>query len=349
MPLNIAVCWKHFDCGFIYSILNYIVKKLKLWSKSAGNQLWNFKENLLFYIVGTSETLRYGIKYFFGLFQFSKARNDKTERINRISQHVTTHLKPINHEFGHYLSGLIEGDGHFSKQKQLIIVFNHLDISLAYFIKSRLGCGTVKKVKSKKAVLFILSNKQGIMMVLNLINGNLKTKVKLNQIIENILPYYPFELNTNLNPFFNNSWLAGFSDADASFQIKILEGSQECFIQTEMTALRSKKVRKEVRLNFQIDQKGKEILCSIKDYLGGNIGFRKNQDTYYYGSTSFGSARKVIHYFDKYHLQSTKYLNYLKWRKAYLIIQEKDPLNEVGFQKLTKLKKTMNRSGEYFI
>jgi hypothetical protein len=68
----------------------------------------------------------------------------------------------------------------------------------------------------------------------------------------------------------------------------------------------------EVRLNFQIDQKKENVLLLIKDFLGGNIGYRKNQDTYYYGSTSFGSARKVIKYFDYFHLLSSKHINYLK-------------------------------------
>lgn len=46
--------------------------------------------------------------------------------------HVPTHLKPVNvNQFGHYLVGIIDGDGHFSKQ-QLVIVFNWLDASLAY-------------------------------------------------------------------------------------------------------------------------------------------------------------------------------------------------------------------------
>lgn len=79
--------------------------------------------------------------------------------------------------------------------------------------------------------------------------------------------------------------------------------------------------------------------------VGGNIGYRSSQDTYYYGSTSFGSARKVIKYFDQYHLQSTKHINYLKWRKAYLIIQDKNHLNELGLNKIIKLK--MSPSGEY--
>ena len=84
----------------------------------------------------------------------------------------------------------------------------------------------------------------------------------------------------------------------------------------------------------------------IKEFLGGNIGYRKNQDTYYYGSTSFASARNVINYFDHYHLLSTKHINYLKWRKAYLIIQKKDHLTKEGLEKIIKLKNTMNRLSE---
>jgi hypothetical protein len=90
--------------------------------------------------------------------------------------------------------------------------------------------------------------------------------------------------------------LAGFSDADASFQIKVIN--------------RIKKV--EIRLNFQVDQKKDAILVLIKDFLGGNIGYRKSQNTYYYGSTSFGSAKNVINYFDYFHLLSSKHINYLK-------------------------------------
>ena len=74
-----------------------------------------------------------------------------------------------------------------------------------------------------------------------------------------------------------------------------------------------------------------------------NIGYRNSQDTYYYGSTSFGSAVKVINYFDQYPLLSSKHLNYLKWRKAYILIQNKEHLTESGLEQITKLKKTMNR------
>ena len=50
-----------------------------------------------------------------------------------------------------------------------------------------------------------------------------------------------------------------------------------------------------------------------------------------------------MNYFDYFHLLSSKHINYLKWRKAYLIIQDKGHLNTNGLNKIIKLKNTMNR------
>jgi hypothetical protein len=88
--------------------------------------------------------------------------------------------------------------------------------------------------------------------------------------------------------------------------------------------------KREVCLNFQIGQKTELVLSLIKNYLGGNVGYRAEQDTYYYGSTSFGVAKNVVNYFDRFHLLSSKHLNYLKWRKAYQLVQSKGHLSEEG-------------------
>ncbi len=301
-----------------------IVKKLKQWSKSAGNNiLYSIIYTLLtIYNVGTSETLRNETVL-------------KTETVKSISIHVASHLKPINDtQLGHYLAGLIDGDGHFSSKQQLVIAFNSSDSSLAYYLKKQIGYGSVHKVKNKNAVILVVTAIKGMEKVISLINGKLRTNDKLYQIKNNILSHIKFKnfsniINITLNSsnHLNNLWLAGFSDADASFQIKLIYRNNHT----------------EVRLNFQIDQKKKDLLVLIKNLLGGNIGYRTNQDTYYYGSTSFGSARKVLGYFDKHHLLSTKYINYLKWRKAYIIIQNKDHLTLKGLDKITKIKSTMNK------
>ena len=292
------------------------VKNLEQCSQSAGNTLSSTTK------CGTSETLRNEIVV-------------SNENIKLISIHVPKHLKPLNNEqFGHYLAGLIDGDGHFSNQQQLIIVFDHLSVSLSYYLKKRIGYGNVSKIKNKNAYLLKITSIKGIEKVLTFINGKVRSNIKFNQINNNILAHkkfstlietFKFKGNTSRN--LKNHWLAGFSDADASFQIKVLK--------------RGKKT--EVRLNYQIDQKDNELLILIKDFIGGNIGYRKTQDTYYYGSTSFGSAKNVVGYFDNFHMLSGKHVNYLKWRKAYLIIQCRNHLNEDGLREIIKLKNTMNR------
>ena len=96
---------------------------------------------------------------------------------------MPTHFKPINDtEFGYYLAGLIDGDGNFSDQKKLIIAFNEKDASLAYFIKGKIGYGNIFKVKNKKAIILVISKKLGIINVINLINGKIRSENKLNQI-----------------------------------------------------------------------------------------------------------------------------------------------------------------------
>ena len=581
--------------SFKYSILNDKVKKLKQWSKSAGNKIK----------FGTSETL-------------CNETVVKIENVKPVSVHVPKHLKPLNDEqFGHYLAGLIDGDGHFSSKQQLVIVFHTLDVSLAYYIKERVGFGSVKKVKNKNAYLIIIAAREGLEKVINLINGKIRTDNKFNQVTNNILSHHNFfefgktiSFKLNLDNDLKNHWLAGFSDASATFQIElitrkdqeqpdwtlipcpkalpaetrmvvwghilsssvglgrytkqvsnmiripayqqsvitglilsdgwltfgsktsksarlgfkqslsnsayfwfvfsllspycssipnfistnrketntyalqILTRSLPCFtelhsiyypngikripadifylltpialahwimgdgtknrhgltistesfslidtvrllnvlmvryrldctmrkhstgyniyikeksmpflrtlVQPHMHNSMQYKLRiktypqlsgvggalllvprgaaqslpllpligqkqglqwkrgrqKEIRLNFQIDQKKDVLLLLIKNFLGGNIGYMKSKDTYYYGSTSFGSAKNVINYFDYFHLLSSKHINYLKWRKAYIIIQNKDHLNNDGIEKIIKLKNTMNRLNE---
>lgn len=303
-----------------------IVTKFKLNSQSAGNlAIFLFTSPIVTLSLAqreggesTSETLR------------PKSGSPKNGK--KVSVHEPIHTKPLNdNDFGHYLAGLIDGDGHFSKTPQLVIVFSKLDASLAYYIKGRLGYGNIYKVKNKEAVILVVSKGEGIRKVIELINGKIRSDNKLNQINNNILSNPRFKdlplISKNNESNLNNHWLAGFADADASFQIKLISRNQ-------LT---------EVRLNFQIDQKENTLLILIRNFLGGNIGYRKSQDTFYYGSTSFGSAVNVIHYFDQYHLLSSKHLNYLKWRKAYVLIQNKEHLTDSGLKQIIKLKKTMNR------
>jgi hypothetical protein len=153
-----------YSCAF-----DATVKKLKRRGQSAGN--------LSSLAGGSSETIRGGI----------------VENVRDVSEHVPTHQKPVDDDsFGHYLAGLIDGDGHFSHQRQLVITFHSLDSSLAYYVKSRLGFGNVRAVKDKNAVILVLSSLAGLERVLLLINGKLRTKHRYDQAVNNILSHEAF-------------------------------------------------------------------------------------------------------------------------------------------------------------
>ena len=140
-------------------------------SKSAGNDT----------NVGTSETIRNETVQ-------SNSSCSIGERVKPISLHVPKHSIPLNDEqLGHYLAGLIDGDGHFNKLKQLIVVFSAPDAFLAYKLKTRIGYGNVRKVDNKGAYIFVISNKAGIFKILNLINEKIRTNNKYDQIIGSVL------------------------------------------------------------------------------------------------------------------------------------------------------------------
>jgi len=168
--------------NYSYQIKKIIVTKLKQRSQFAGNFI-AFTDSIE--NKRTSETLR------------------NKSVIKQISVHVPKHKKPINdNDFGNYLAGLIDGDGHFSNQLQLIIVFNEKDTSLAYYIKGKIGYGNVYKVKNKKATILVIAKKSGLVNVLNLINGKIRSENKINQINKNILSNIKLSLDLD---FYKNS------------------------------------------------------------------------------------------------------------------------------------------------
>ena len=310
--------------SFKYSILNDIVTRLKQGSISAGNLIYNIK------IMGTSETLR---------------NETAVENIKPVSVHVPTHFKPVNDDqFVFYLAGLIDGNSYFNSKQELVIIFNTLNASLAYYVKKKLGFGSVKKVKN---AFILIINSKGLERAINLIQGKIQTENKYNQIINYFLNCCPVSLREpfNFNSWavdskdskdskqcdFKNSYLAGLTDAKGSFQLKLTTKESASKLETD--------------LNLEIEIASKPLLFLVKSFWGGNITYNKSKNTYNYNSTSLGSAKKVINYLDHFHLLSNKQVHYLKWRKAYLIIQNcSNDVNKasIASDKLIKLIKIKN-------
>lgn len=248
----------------------------------------------------------------------SFARPNKHDAPQRVSDHKSKRRCPDNdRDFGYYLAGLIEGDGHFSAQKHLVISFHAKDISSAYQIKYYIGHGSVRRVINKQAYTYIISNKAGIIKQLSQIDGKLRTESKYNQLkafakrqSQSQLPLDTF------SSLMSNAWLSGFIDADGYFKLRMQN--------------KAGRINSEIRQSVNIDQKTRDILDSIKSEFGGSISHRVKQNTYYYSSVNFTAAKQFVDYLCKYNLISYKHINFLKWRKAYRLISVKAHLTDKG-------------------
>jgi LAGLIDADG endonuclease len=155
---------------------------------------------------------------------------------NYITNSILTNKIILNKQLGFYLAGLIESDGSIIIPKDDIntpsisISFNLDDKPLAEFICKILGYGSIETIKSKKAVKIHIRGRQSLIDTIELINGKFRTpKIeKLEKLIDYINKkwFKQIEKSLILLPLDNsslssNSWLAGFSDGDVSFNINI--------------------------------------------------------------------------------------------------------------------------------
>ena len=244
----------------------------------------------------------------------------------KISEHVPKHNSNLtDQEFGYFLAGLIEGDGWFGLN-QLHIIFSERDISLAYLIKKRIGYGNVYKIKDKNAVRYICKNKTGLSIILSLINGKFVSRFKYEQLIKhNYNKNFNFEILPPSNVIsLDNYWLAGFTQADGCFHISIVKSK------THNTGF-------SVRLEYSLKQNDLVPLKLLFDKVKlGNLS-QYHTGIWCYKSSGYKTAAILIKYFDQYHLFADKYINYLKFRKAYIMITQGKHLENKGILKLKSI------------
>jgi len=269
----------------------------------------------------------------------------------KISEHVPKHKSNLSdNDFGYFLAGLIEGDGCL-ELNNIYINFSEKDVSLAYLIKKRIGYGKV--LKKKDGVRYICSNKTGVSTILNLINGKLVSfssstsgarLLKYTEMIkDNILclnkTFVKFEglvppsINVSRGTLsLDNYWLAGFTQANGSFQIKILDSQTD----TNETS---------ILLEFSLKQTDSIVVAEPLPLLKlfyeiikcGNLSEYDN-GVWCYKSNDYNTAFTLIKYFDKYNLFASKYVNYLKFRKVYIMITEGKHLDSKGIAKIKSIR-----------
>lgn len=257
-----------------------------------------------------------------------------------------------NLPFAAYLAGLIEGDGTIIVPNTLRspkgklnypsiqIVFHLKDLPLALMIQKELGFGSLSRKKGVNAYILTINNNEGILFVISLLNGNMRTP-KINSLYK-LIDYYQGNINIEKKPLNNkplesNAWLSGFIEADGSFQVR--------------STLRGKYPKFECKLEIsqrQTDHKGfsnQEFLNKIADLFNTEVKetrLNKSTPEYRVRTTNLQGNNQAKNYLIKYPLFGTKYLDSIDWMKVVDLFNNGEHKTELGKEKILNIKSNMN-------
>jgi hypothetical protein len=286
--------------------------------------------------------------------------NNKINLLNRlIHNKSSSNLAP-------YLAGLIEGDGHIavhdknSKSKvfrpKILIVFNRNDKPLAVKLSNILEVGRVIDKPNAGHVLLQVLAKEEVLKIINLINGYMRTP-KI-EALHRAIHWINEKDNTNISllgldysSLNSNSWLSGFSDADANFSITIYDRKKMGkTVRTNVQTFFRIEVKQNYTRDVTLDQGGNSyfsILTKIAEFFTVNLYTRTRykEDKVYYSFMAIAhnsNSHKIVReYFENYPLYSSKYLSYKDWCKVQDIHKGKN-LSKEDLLKIKEIKSQFN-------
>lgn len=142
------------------------------------------------------------------------------------------------------------------------------------------------------------------------------------------------ECNNNSNVL-NPDFVTGLTDAEGSFSV--------------VRKNNKAKFKINVGLKFRIEMLNEtELLKMVKLFFGCGALYCSKKGTVIFSIHDFSSIKnKVIPHFLKYPLRGTKYLDFLSFKEAFDITDNKEHLTEEGLNKLYSLSKGMNTSRKF--
>jgi hypothetical protein len=292
--INFAICWNS-----LVPISTLKCENLIGYAQSAGNLNFIIDKS-------SSETIR---ETSFNFDEFRKLSGN-----------------PISNNWLTWFIGFSEGDGAFliGEDKRLMFVLTQKQISILNHIRDTLGIGIIKM--HGQYARYRVNDKRSILLLIALFNGNLvldKRKVQIKKWLDylNIK-----EKDNHVIPSLNNSWLSGFIDAEACFNVRIFK----------------KTLGYQIQLKFMIDQKDSlNTMLLIKDQLNLFLTSRK-LDIHRIESNTFVKAPLIIKYLNEFELKTKKRECFDNWVKVYELIKIKAHFREEGLNEIIKLTKRIN-------
>ena len=266
---------------------------------------------------------------------------------------------------GAYLAGLYEGDGHISISKtnskhqynpRFNITFNIKDKPLAdklLFLIQKYSynkSGFIRMKHNENACVMTISNRESLKFIVNLINGKLrgpkiyKFYKLINWLNLNFQLNIP-KLDLNSKSLSEDSWLAGFIDADGSFYIR----------NTPFTSTSKRRIACRFTLEQRmIDPISKityeNLFIKIANFLQTKLNVRNqsisNRQYYIISVSSLKNLPIILEYLLKHSLFSSKYLDFKDWEIVAKYILNGEHYNNIEI--IQSLKTQMNNKRTKF-
>lgn len=216
-------------------------------------------------------------------------------------------------------------------------------------VQSTLGFGQVYFDSSSNAYRYRVSRKSDMLKLVILFNGKLATKNKINQLKAciDVLNADSVKLTFNPNPFIptlNDSWLSGFTTAEGSFIVGVVnQKSKKEVLDSEGNIGVKEVIYQLVRIRFVLEQKEESIILDIKNLFGvGNVQTTADPGIFRYNVGSIKSNSVIVDYFQAYLPKGKKLSAFLKWKSIREILLEKKHLEVGGMELIRELAKSIN-------
>lgn len=130
-----------------------------------------------------------------------------------------------------------------------------------------------------------------------------------------------------LNPYY----ITGFVDGEGCFTISIFKDSRM------LTGWQVKPIFK-----ISLHKKDRALLESIQRSLGVGKIYKHGKDSLDFRVSSLKNIRVVLNHFDKYPLITKKFADYLLFKQAVKLVEQKEHLTKEGLLKLVSIKAALN-------
>ena len=287
------------------------------------------------------------------------------------------HSPHFNSYFSSYLAGLIEGDGSitvpssnkraFNGAKSLHpiikIVFTTHDLPLAQRLKEIIGHGNIYKGDGNY-FLYQIQKIEGLILVTSFLNGKMRTpKIEaLHRLIQWLNLYYkttfqllPLDTTTLLSE--QNGWFAGLTDADGYFQVSLtknvnnLISNFKLYYRLELTKTYNSAPERGRNYFSIMSQIAKELKIELRE-RERTTNFGK-ASTYFITTSNLEANKKILNYFNKSPLYSSKFLDFKDWETLLnLKLEQKEKkiksLTKSELEFAQQLKEKMNSKRKEF-